>query len=227
MVNKNAFSSDLVDGLIEAFDFIRKQSDCRVVILTGYDNYFASGGTQAELLLLHEGKVTFTDLKFFKLPLECEVPVIAAMQGHGIGGGFVFGLFSDTVVLSRESIYAANFMKYGFTPGMGATFIMPRKLGISLATEMFFTANGFRGAELEKRGVPFAVLPRCDVLAHSLDLARRIAEKPRNSLVMLKNHLVADFRQGLPMAIEMELAMHKLTIHQPEVKSRIMSLFGK
>ena len=52
------------------------------------------------------------------------------MQGHGIGGGFVVGLFADFVILSRESVYSTNFMKYKFTPGMGATYIVPKKIGI-------------------------------------------------------------------------------------------------
>ncbi len=51
-------------------------------------------------------------------------------------------------------------MKYGFTPGMGATYIVPEKLGIVLGEEMLFTAANFSGAALEKRGVPFEVLPK-------------------------------------------------------------------
>ncbi len=77
-------------------------------------------------------------------------------------------------------------MKYGFTPGMGATCILPRKLGISLSEELLITSANYRGADLEKRGVPFPVLPRVEVLNHAVELAREIAEKPRYSLVLLK-----------------------------------------
>lgn len=64
-------------------------------------------------------------------------------------------LFADFVILSKESIYTTNFMKYGFTPGMGATFILPQKLGISLAEEMLLAAKTYRGEELQKRAIPF------------------------------------------------------------------------
>ncbi len=50
---------------------------------------------------------------------------------------------------------------------------------------------------------------------------------PRVALVTLKDHLVAPLRAELPRFIEQELAMHKLTFHQPEVKERIESAFGK
>jgi len=225
-VNKNTFSRELAEGLIGAFSAVGADARHRVVILTGYDSYFASGGTKEGLLFLSEGKGRFSDRDFYSLALNCPIPVIAAMQGHGVGGGFVLGLFADFPILSRESVYTANFMKYGFTPGMGSTFVLPQKLGIGLAEEMMITARTYRGEELQKRGIPFPVLPRAEIMAYALDLARTIAEKPRVSLVTLKDHLVAPLRQGLPPVIDQEVAMHAATFHQPEVKERIEALFG-
>jgi polyketide biosynthesis enoyl-CoA hydratase PksI len=225
-VHKNTFSDELVSGLSQSFQAIQAHSHYKVVILTGYESYFASGGTQEGLLAIYEGRATFTDGNLYSLALDCKLPVIAAMQGHGIGGGFVLGLFADFVILSRESVYTTNFMKYGFTPGMGATYIVPKKLGISLAEELLLTAANYRGAELEKRGVPFPVLPREKVVSYALELARQLAEKPRVSLITLKEHLVAPLRKELPRVIEQELEMHNKTFHQEEVKERIISLFG-
>jgi polyketide biosynthesis enoyl-CoA hydratase PksI len=226
-LHKNTFSRELIHGLMQSFESIRTDSSCKVVILTGYDTYFASGGTKEGLLSIYEGKVKFSDVNIYRLPLDCEVPVIAAMQGHGIGGGFVLGLYADFVILSRESVYTTNFMKYGFTPGMGATYILPKKLGFSLSEELLLNAGNYRGAELEKRGIPFPVLPRIEVLDYAYQLARQVTEKPRVSLITLKDHLVAPLRTQLPQIIEQELAMHEKTFHQAEVKDRIMTLFGK
>lgn len=225
-VSRNTFSDALTQGLIDAFGAVAREPDCRAVVLTGYDSYFASGGTQEALLDLSAGRGAFTDRALYSLPLDCPVPVIAAMQGHGIGGGFVLGLFADLVVLGRESIYTANFMRYGFTPGMGATLVLPQKLGLGLGTEMMLTANSFRGEELQQRGVPFPVLPRDQVLPRARELAQTLAEKPRESLVTLKRHLTAGLRDLLPATVEQEVAMHGVTFAQPEVKSRIASLFG-
>lgn len=225
VANKNTFSPGLVEGLIAAFDTVRDDPRCKAVILTGYDSYFASGGTKAGLLDLSAGNSKFSDRDFYSLALHCEVPVIAAMQGHGVGGGFVLGLFADFPILSRESIYTANFMKYGFTPGMGSTFVLPAKLGVSLAQEMMLTARTYRGEELQRRGVPFPVLPRQEVADHALELARSLADKPRLSLVTLKDHLVAHLRAGLHPVIAQEEDMHARTFAQPEVKERIRAFF--
>lgn len=226
-VHKNTFTDELIAGLTDAFDDIKHRDDCKVVILTGYDNYFSSGGTLEGLRDLFEGKYQFTDKDLYSLALNCPIPVIAAMQGHGTGGGFVMGMFADIVILAREAVYTANFMKYGFTPGMGSTFILPMKLGISLAAEMMLSAATYRGEELQKRGVPFPVVPRSEVLEHAFELAKELAQKPRLSLVTLKDHLVAPLREQLSRYIEQEIAMHQLTFHQPEVKDRIEALFGK
>lgn len=224
--SKNTFSEALTQGLLDAFAQVEREPDCKVVILTGYDNYFASGGTQEQLLELSNGRGAFTDRALYSLPLTCPVPVISAMQGHGIGGGFVLGMFADLAVLARESIYATNFMRYGFTPGMGATFILPQKLGVALATQMMLTASNFRGEELQQRGLPFPVVPREKVVAHALELAATLADKPRVSLVALKAHLTAHLREGLPGTVAQEVALHAVTFAQPEVKARIATLFG-
>jgi len=225
--HKNTFSEGICAGLVDAFKDIESNPNYKVVILTGYDTYFCSGGTQEALLGLSDGQGKFTDTPVYNLPLACNIPVISAMQGHGIGGGFVLGLFADFVILSRESVYTTNFMKYGFTPGFGSTLILKEKLGLPLAQELLMTANTYRGAELAERGVPFPVLPRSDVQASAHQLAKQLADKPRHSLVTLKDHMAADLRTRLPVVTDLEVAMHEKTFHYPEVKQRIKSLFGK
>ncbi|SOD64274.1 polyketide biosynthesis enoyl-CoA hydratase PksI [Streptomyces zhaozhouensis] len=231
--HKNTFTEELIDGLVDAFRTVSAAEEYRVVVLTGYGNYFATGGTQRDLIAIQEGRMAFTAADTgevasgtYSLPLDCPVPVIAAMQGHAVGGGLCMGLFSDFVILATESVYTASFMKYGFTPGFGATLVLREKLGGPLAHEFLVTARTYRGADLARRGVPFEVVPRREVLDRALDLARLVAEKPRLSLVTLKDHMVADLRARLPQVIEQELAMHEVTFHQPEVRERILGLYG-
>lgn len=224
-INKNTFSPELMEGLATAFAKIKEDHRCKVVILTGYDSYFASGGTKELLLDLQQGKNKFTDANIYSLALECPVPVISAMQGHGIGGGFVMGLFSDIILLSRESIYTTNFMKYGFTPGMGATLIVPKKLGIVLGHEMLLNAQTYRGQDLKERGLGFSVYPRTEVLSQAIKVAQQLADKPRVSLITLKEHLAQPILQELPAIVRKEVEMHEKTFHHDEVRERIHKLF--
>ncbi|MBQ4839762.1 polyketide synthase [Pseudoalteromonas luteoviolacea] len=225
--NKNMFSRDILSGLMQAYKKIEENRTCKAVIITGFDSYFCSGGTQDSLLSLNDTQGNFSDVNIYSLPLECRVPVISAIQGHAIGGGFVMGLFSDIVLLSKESYYTLNFMKYGFTPGMGSTLIVPTKLGVDLGSEMLLSANQYRGDELQQRGVGLQVLPRKSVLSRAYELADLIAQKPLRSVSLLKKHLCQQVRDKLPTFIEQELAMHAQTMHQPEVTDNIKRLFGQ
>src|SRR4051812_8508069 len=224
--NSNLFTRELVTELMSAFDTIRRDPDVHAVVVHGYDSVFCAGGTQQELLGIVEGRVHFDDVPLYRLFLDCEVPVIAAMQGHALGGGLAMGLFADIVILAEESLYSLNFMKYGFTPGMGSTLVAPRKLGVALASEMFFSARGYHGGELRQRGVPFPVVKRPDVIPTAMRLAQEIAEKPLVSLKLLKKHLTAGLAADLEATIRGELGMHEISFAQPEVRRRIETLFG-
>ncbi len=222
----NTFTLALVTALFERFAEVAADPGLKVVVLHGYESVFCAGGTLGELLEIADGTRSFDDKGFYRLLLDCPLPVIAAMQGHAMGGGFVFGLYADVVLLAREALYGTNFMKYGFTPGMGATLVVPHKLGPALAAEMLFSARAYHGGRLAERGVPFPVLPRAEVVPQALALAAELADKPRPALTLLKARLTAELRARLPEAVAEERRMHEATFAAPEIRARIAARFG-
>src|SRR5581483_7175690 len=103
-----------------------------------------------------------------KYLLDFPLPVIAAMEGHAVGGGFALGLCADIVVVATESRYGATFMNMGFTPGMGTTRLLEHVLSPAMAAEMLFTGEHKKGSFFEGR---CAVLPRAELLAHAMSIA--------------------------------------------------------
>jgi polyketide biosynthesis enoyl-CoA hydratase PksI len=219
--HRNTFSPALVSGLVASFERIREEDRAKAVVIHGYANYFCCGGTQEELRKIFQRQIDFTDLGIHRLLLDCEVPTIAAMQGHALGGGLAFGCCADLLVLAEESVYSANFMKYGFTPGMGSTYVIPAKLGPVLGVEMLLTARGYQGGELKERGAGAKVVRRAEVIPTAMSLARELADKPAVSLKLLKKHLTQRIREELPRIVQQELSMHEVTFDQPEVRERI------
>ncbi|HEX8611502.1 MAG TPA: SDR family NAD(P)-dependent oxidoreductase [Telluria sp.] len=209
--DKNMFSEALVSGLKEAFAHIEQTPGYKAVVLTGYDSYFATGGTMETLLAIQDGQAQFTDEKVFQLPMDCPLPVIAAIQGHGIGGGWSFGMFADVVLLSEESRYLSPYMGYGFTPGAGSTLMFPAKIGYDLARETLLTANEISGHEMKQRGVPLTVLPRRDVVPAAIALATRMAQQPRARLVELKRLWTDALRGSREDSYRREVEMHEQT----------------
>jgi polyketide biosynthesis enoyl-CoA hydratase PksI len=224
---RNTFTKPLVAGLATAFQAIAARADAKVVVVHGYESVFSAGGTLDELIGIADQKQKFDEAGFYRLLLDCPLPVVAAMQGHALGGGLVLGLYADLIVLSTESLYSANFMKYGFTPGMGATFILPHKFGPALGAEMLFTANGYHGGALAARGIGLPVVARAETVATAVKLARDLAEKPAVSLRLLKQALSAPILAALPAVIEREKAMHDVTFAQPDIREQIRARFGQ
>src|SRR6266498_923953 len=208
---KNMFSDALIEGVREAFAHIERTPAYKVVILTGYDSYFASGGTKESLLAIGQGKAKFTDFKIFQAPLDCPLPVIAAMQGHGIGAGWTLGLFADLILLSEESRYLSPYMDYGFTPGAGATYILADKLGQDLARESLLTGRYCAGSELKARGLLLPIMPRAEAYPAAMALARQITRISRGCLIGLKQQLTGYVHEPLEDSYRLELAMHEKT----------------
>lgn len=232
--SRNTFTRALAQGIDDSFRTIREEQRAKVVIVHGHDNFFSCGGTQEELINLYksltgksEQKMTFNDLGFFRAMLDCELPCISAMQGHAIGGGLAFGSYADMLIMSENALYATNFMKYGFTPGMGATYIVPLKFGQVIGSEMLFSAVNYQGKELKNRGIGAQVLKSEEVIPAAIKLAKELNNKPRISLIQLKNERVRNIRAEIDGVIDRELKMHEITFQQPEVLQRIESLFGK
>lgn len=223
---RNMFSAAFMQGMNEVFAHIDQTPGYKVVVLKGYDSYFASGGTKESLLAIQEGTAKFTDDKVYQLALKCRLPVIAAMQGHGIGAGWALGMFADFILFSEESRYVSPYMNYGFTPGAGSTLIFPERIGYDLARETLLTAREMDGSELKERGLPFRVLPRKQLHSASMALAQQLTNLPRTRLLALKQQWTAHIHQPLDQTCQLELAMHEKTfVGQTETLAKINSNF--
>lgn len=224
---RNMFTPAFMDGLEEAFARISELTDARVVVLTGHDSYFACGGTKDGLTDLQQGGSRFTDRRIYSLPLDCDLPVIAAMQGHAIGAGWSLGMYCDHAIVAAEGLYHSNYLWYGFTPGAGATLIFPHRLGDDLGREVLFTARQYRGGELGERSARVTVRPAREVLNTALEAAHALARTPVETLVSRKSATATLVRGRLETVLERELAMHEKTfIGNDTVRARIAEKFG-
>lgn len=224
--HNNTFTHEVIQGLTHCFHQAQNDEQIKVIVVAGNDRVFSMGGTQEQLMDISDSKLSFTDAPIlYRGMLESPLPVISAMEGHASGGGMLFGLYADIVVMAEESVYSAAFAKYGFTPGMGATFILEERLGKNLATEMMFTAKMYTGEQLKNRAASVIFRRKADVLGEALYIARMIAEKPRATVSILKRELSGRMLDTLLHCVQRENEMHRITFTTPEVKERIRHLY--
>lgn len=216
----HALGEAMVHALGDAFASAGSDDSVRAVVLAAGGETFSTGAPRELLLKLTRGDVRPTDILLPRLLLDCPVPVVAAMAGHATGGGFALGLAADIVLLGQESRYGFTFMNLGFTPGMGTTVLCEHALSPAVAHELLYTGELRRGADFARTGVNH-VLPRELVLPKALDVAARIAAKPRLAVEALKRTLSLPRRQAFERSITHESFMHQITLGAPGAARRI------
>ncbi len=223
--NNNIFSDNFIHELIKTIDIIEEKQP-KVMILSGLKSVFSGGADKKNLMDLANGIVHVKDLLISEKLINTSFPVISAMEGHAVGGGFVIALCSDIVLAAKESRYGVVFMNMGFTPGMGTTTLLPELVGSYIANEMMFTGKTYKGKELLEKSTNINyILPKSEILNKALDIALQISEKNKKSIDLLKYAMSAKKKKLLIDARVQEDFMHKLSFAFPETKEKIKKFY--
>jgi enoyl-CoA hydratase/carnithine racemase len=214
-----------VEGFSRALSAVSADDAVRVVILEGGERYF-SAGASLEALTKGGGSDPFPSYtsRAVRALLASPLPVVAAAAGHAIGGGLLVALWSEIAFLAEESLYGANFMQLGFTPGMGATHAIPGAFGEPLGRELLFSGRLLTGREIREARCPLshAVLPRAQVTQRALSMAREIAGAPRESIVLLKQQLAARRREAFERVVHAENSAQARVFADPATLDEIV-----
>jgi enoyl-CoA hydratase/carnithine racemase len=108
--------------------------------------------------------------------LDVAVPIIGALNGHAVGGGFGLALVCDIRIAARDAKYGANFVAVGLAPGMSISFLLPRLIGVARASELLLTGRLVDGAEAERLGIVNRAVPAAEVMTEAMAMARAIAD---------------------------------------------------
>lgn len=178
--NRNSMTPELLDGFASAVADVRADRAVRAVVVTGRGACFSSGADfRTTVQRDGEGMISAERSYAMYVPfmslLDVEVPVIGALQGHAVGGGFGLALCCDLRVASSQSKYGANFAKLGLHSGLAISDTLPRLVGVPRALEMLLTGRLISGDEGAAWGLfNDAVLAEA-VLPRALHLAEEIA----------------------------------------------------
>jgi enoyl-CoA hydratase/carnithine racemase len=197
----NYFDVQLIRDLANAFNALDENPVCRASVLCAEGKSFCAGanfsnrnatgvepGTERRNPLYSEAVRLF----------DCKKPIVGAIQGAAIGGGFGLALVPDFRVVSREARFAANFVKIGFHPGFGLTYTLPRLIGIQKANLMFLTGRRITGEEAFSWGLADVLVEAESLRSAAIELAAEIAENAPLAVVSTRTTV----RRGLAEAVQ-------------------------
>jgi enoyl-CoA hydratase/carnithine racemase len=198
---RNSMTAELLDGFAAASARARADGGARCVVVTGSGASF-SAGADLKATLQREGdraphERSYAMYEPFLSLLDLDVPVIGALNGHAIGGGFGLALVCDVRIGALEAKYGANFVRLGLAPGMAISYLLPRLIGLPRASELLLTGRLVDGREAERLGILNRAVPAGDVLPEAMALAREIAGAAPLAVRATKRAI----RRGLALAV--------------------------
>ena len=229
---RNAMTPELLDAFSEAIDEARGDASIRCLVITGKGKCFSAGadlrsGMQRTDLGKPSTEASFAMYEPFLKVLDVEVPVIAAMNGHTVGGGFGLTLLADIRVANVDAKYGVNFARLGIHSGLGISYTLPRLVGAAHASELLFTGKLIRGSEALQIGLVTHAEEADEVLPTAMQLARAVAASAPAAVQQMK----ASIRRGLAWEIReaalAEAALQAASLDTEDAKEGVAAILEK
>ncbi|NVB77022.1 MAG: enoyl-CoA hydratase/isomerase family protein [Kofleriaceae bacterium] len=199
--NRNSMTPELLDAFSAASAAARADTSIRSLVITGTGSCFSSGADFKSVIQRDTGaspsERSYAMYAPFLSLLDLEVPIVGALNGHAVGGGFGLALVCDLRVGALDAKYGANFTKLGLAPGMAISYMLPRIVGLPRANELLLTGRLVDGREAEALGILNRAVPAAEVLPVAMELAQTIAANAPIAVRATK----AAIRRGLALAV--------------------------
>jgi enoyl-CoA hydratase/carnithine racemase len=185
---RNALGSDIVAMLSSALDAASADDNIGAIVLTGEAPSFCAGSDLKELGQMDVAGMVDHELETGRIARRIgllDIPVIAAVEGHALGGGFILAASCDLVVSAETAKWSLPEVPNGWLPPWGLKALAVR-VGSATARRLVWGYEVLDGNMALQLGVADYVVPEGMALQEAINYATRIAELPRNALTSTK-----------------------------------------
>jgi enoyl-CoA hydratase/carnithine racemase len=173
----NALHPDVSDEIASAAALVQADTSVRSMVLTGTAKSFVAGGDIKYFTTLDRASAADMASRTQAMQnrlFNLRVPVIAAVNGHALGGGLELALACDIIIAEEQAVFGLPEVTLGVIPGAGGTQMLVDLLPRSTAKRLMFTGDRFTAVEAQAYGLIDQVAPLGGSVAAALDIARRI-----------------------------------------------------
>lgn len=207
--------------LVDAVESLTDDRSISAAVLTGAGRAFSAGGNLKAMKERNGiGPLDQPDStrhnyrrgvqKITTAFMDCEVPLIAAINGHAVGLGCDLACLCDMRIAAEGAKFSASFIKVGIVPGDGGAWSLQRVVGYARAAEMFFTGDRYSAHEALGFGLVSRVVPDDQLLPEAIALAEKIAANPARALRLTKRLLREAQTQRMSEILELSAAYQAL-----------------
>jgi 2-(1,2-epoxy-1,2-dihydrophenyl)acetyl-CoA isomerase len=204
----NSLTVSLKEELLGTFRRLGRDRAVRAIVLTGAGRAFCAGQDLRERLE-PDAMPLETELRERYNPLilamrTIEKPIIGAINGVAAGAGASMAFACDLRIASESASFVLAFDRVGLVPDSGATWFLPRLVGLAKATEIALVGEAVSATDAERLGLVARVVPGESLMAESLALATRLAAAAPRALALTKRALNRSWDATLEASLDYE-----------------------
>jgi enoyl-CoA hydratase/carnithine racemase len=222
---KNALTPAMYGTLAEAF-VAANAGDTRAILIEGQAGIFCAGNDISTFAAFAQTGALGPVLDFLRILASNRLPVIAAVDGPAIGIGTTLLFHCDHVIASSRSIFATPFVELGLVPEAGSSLLAPLAMGHVQAFELLAMGRQFSAEEAKAAGLVSTVIADENVSAHALGIARSIAARSREAM-MITRGLMRLAPDMLLARIEEEARLFATRLTSPEAQAAFQAFLAK
>jgi enoyl-CoA hydratase/carnithine racemase len=221
----NSLTFEIYRELAETFEQLDSYDEVRAIVITGRGRGFCSGGDQDDIIKHLLGRDTPGLLAFTRATgrliaaiRTCRRPVVGAINGIAVGAGAVIACACDLRIVAANAKFGFIFPKVGLCGAdMGATYLLPRIVGLGHASELLFFGDVIDAAHAERIGLANRVVADGEAaLKLAQEWAAKLAAGPAFAHSMTKQMLESEHTMPLAAAIEAEAQAQALCMQHPD-----------
>ncbi|WEJ74877.1 enoyl-CoA hydratase/isomerase family protein [Pseudomonas sp. PSE14] len=220
---KNALIPQMFAELLDALTDLRRNPEVRAVLLTGAGNDFCSGGDignmQGDYIEAANVRRRMEENnRLLMAMVDFDKPIIAAVDGAAYGAGFSIALAADFVIASERARFCMSFARLGLGPDLGASYTLPRIVGLQKAREIIFSAREVSAQEAQQLGIALEVHPADSFRARAQELARAMANLSPTAFSMTKRLLGVSLESDLLTMLDAEASNQAVSMASTYLK---------
>ncbi len=207
----NSFNYGMAEEVQDAFKEAVNNDKIRCVLLSANGKAFCAGQDLKEVTEIAKDPdrelsevVHHTYNPIIKAIRTLEKPVICAVNGTAAGAGANIALACDMVLASEEAKFIQSFSNIGLIPDSGGTYILPRLIGLSRATELTFTGRPVKAPEAVEMGMIYKSIPADELMIEATALCEKFAKMPTRGFGLTKKGFNEGFSNDLETQLNLE-----------------------
>ena len=227
----HSFIREMALKLQSVLNNYKYNDDVRSILITAEGKAFCAGQDLNEAIDPNQPDITQIIEEHYnpiiRIIRSIEKPVIAAVNGVAAGAGASIAIACDIIIASEKASFIQAFGKIGLIPDSGATFILPKLIGMQRASSLMLTGDPVSANDAEKMGLVYKVYEAENFVEESIKLSEKLAKMPTKALGLTKKALNFSLNNNLDEQLELEKEYQTIAANTNDYKEGVQAFLEK